>query len=131
MSSEDLDPMEMCRSFDQLRQEHERTLLAEAHRNDAALKEFMQRCAAAKTLAVRYLFRRLRSVAALQTRIREQGQNKSVIREALATQKVAIADLEHVEQMPAAYVLACLLMEFARQWWSCEWVDRLIDRCGG
>lgn len=107
-ASVDVDPMEMCRNFDQLRQQHEKTLLAEARRNDAFLLDFMQRCAAAKTLAVRYLFRRLRSVAALQTRIRDQGQRMTVVKEAVAGQKKAIADLEHVEKMPAAYMASLL-----------------------
>ena len=102
-ASANVDPMEMCRNFDQLRQLHEKTLLAEAHRNDVFLLDLMQRCAAAKTMAVRYLYRRLRSVAALQTRIRDQGQRMSVVKEAVAGQKKAIADLEHVEKMPAAY----------------------------
>jgi len=98
-----LQPVDMCARFEALRQKQENTLLAEAHANDAFLQDFMRRCGSAKLLAVQFLFRRLRSISALQTRVREHSQHVRVLKDALTKQKAVIEDLEHVEKMPNAY----------------------------
>eukprot|EP00027_Filamoeba_sp_ATCC50430_P018543 CAMPEP_0168566166 /NCGR_PEP_ID=MMETSP0413-20121227/14264_1 /TAXON_ID=136452 /ORGANISM="Filamoeba nolandi, Strain NC-AS-23-1" /LENGTH=1125 /DNA_ID=CAMNT_0008598147 /DNA_START=70 /DNA_END=3447 /DNA_ORIENTATION=+ len=96
---------EICESFEQISREHKRQL-AQMNDHDQTMKSIMSFCAASKTKLSRCVHERLRSIALIQSKIRELANKIIVFNEAVARQKTAFQQLIYVQSMPKAYQAA-------------------------